>query len=318
MRIMIVCMLACLFWTTDECVAQDCYSKEYKNALRYGAKVKITVAVSDLDAKPVSNATVNVFFEQKDGNQYKVEGETDSLGMHVVEGMTRSSVGGSVRKEGYYRSVFHLPFATGQERIDSNRWLPWNPTIPVVLKRIRNPVSMILKFAHMQIPQFDEPLGFDLEKHDWVAPDGQGEVPDMLVKFETIDDTSPFRKLVVEFPGEMNGAYVRKKDDHSILKSDYHAMTNGVYEARIENSDGKRGPAHILLGGGDYLVFRVRCKVDDKGRLISAHYGKIYGPFDYFVQSRNKMRLSTMFNPIENDTNLEFDGNGWDDSLFGR
>ena len=318
MNVNLVLTAVCLCWASISCLAQDSYSKEYRNALRYGAKVKITVAVSDSNASPVSNATVNVFFEQKDGNQYKVDGKTDPLGMHVVEGMTRSSVGGSVRKEGYYRSVFHLPFATGQERIDSNRWLPWNPTIPVVLKRIRNPVSMILKFAHMQIPQFDEPLGFDLEKHDWVAPDGQGEVPDMLVKFETIDDTSPFRKLVVEFPGEMNGAYVRKKDDHSILKSDYHAMTNGVYEARIENSDGKRGPAHILLGGGDYLVFRVRCKVDDKGRLISAHYGKIYGPFDYFVQSRNKMRLSTMFNPIENDTNLEFDGNGWDDSLFGR
>ena len=159
----------------------------------------------------------------------------------------------------------------------------------------------------------------DLEKGDWVAPDGKGVIPDMIIAFELIDETSPFYKLIVEFPGEMNGAYVRKKDSYSILKSDYNASTNMIYESRIENNDGNRGPAHVLLGGNDYLVFRIRSKVDKDGNLISALYGKIYGPFDYFVASRFSMRLITFLNPVENDTNLEFDGKGFGDgSLFGR
>ncbi len=41
--------------------------------------------------------------------------------------------------------------------------------------------------------------------------------------------------------------------------------------------------------------------------------------FDYFVNSRNRMRFISFFNPAENDTNLEFDGKGYGDgSLFGR
>ena len=317
------------------CFARDMpwVTEDYENALRHGAKAKLTIHVLDDKGLSISNATCHVGFADIATTIEKDIGFSDANGLFVAEGTAKHEVGGWVEKDGFYMS--HFKFEKGDppglidnggessmpyyaSKVKDGRWLPWNPTIPVVLKRIRNPVDMILKFAHMRIPQFNEPLGFDLEKHDWVTPDGKGEVPDMLVRFETIDETSPFRKLVVEFPGEMNGAYVCRKDDYSILKSDYHAMTNGVYETRIENNEGKRGPAHVLLGGDDYIVFRVRCKVDENGKLISAHYGKIYGPFDYFVQSRNTMRLSTMFNPIENDTNLEFNGKGWDDVLFGR
>jgi len=183
MNVNLVLTAVCLCWASISCLAQDSYSKEYRNALRYGAKVKITVAVSDSNASPVSNATVNVFFEQKDGNQYKVDGKTDPLGMHVVEGMTRSSVGGSVRKEGYYRSVFRLPYATGQERIDGDRWLPWNPTIPVVLREIRNPIPMYVKWVDwVEIP-VDTDVGFDCVIGDLVKPLGGGGHPTSCFAF---------------------------------------------------------------------------------------------------------------------------------------
>ena len=272
------------------------------------------------DQKPISNALVRVNFEQSDGNQKTIADSTDTSGAATIEGSTRSSIGGGVYKNGYYRSTFSLPFATGQERItDDGRWLPWNPTIPVVLKPIREPTHMLISYKHLRIPRMDEPLGFDIMKHDWIPPDGEGEVTDMVISFEPIDGEPDFRRLVVEFPGKGNGGYVRKKDAYSILKSDYHAKTNGVYEARIENKNRKRGPAHVLLGNDDYLVFRIRSKVDHGGDLISAHYGKIYGPFDYYVASRFEIRLITFTNPLENDTNLEFDGRGYGEGyLFGR
>ena len=44
--------------------------------------------------------------------------------------------------------------------------------------------------------------------------------------------------------------------------------------------------------------FRVRTKVDDRGNIVSAHYGKIYGDF---------MQFKYYLNPTINDRNVEFD-----------
>jgi hypothetical protein len=44
--------------------------------------------------------------------------------------------------------------------------------------------------------------------------------------------------------------------------------------------------------------FRVRTKVDDRGNIVSAHYGKIYGDF---------MQFAYYYNPTPNDRNIEFD-----------
>jgi hypothetical protein len=43
---------------------------------------------------------------------------------------------------------------------------------------------------------------------------------------------------------------------------------------------------------------RVRTKVDDRGNIVSAHYGKIYGDF---------MQFKYYLNPTINDRNVEFD-----------
>ena len=43
---------------------------------------------------------------------------------------------------------------------------------------------------------------------------------------------------------------------------------------------------------------RVRTKLDEKGNVISAHYGKIYGDF---------MNFTHYLNPTPNDRNVEFD-----------
>ena len=58
----------------------------------------------------------------------------------------------------------------------------------------------------------------------------------------------------------------------------------------------------IPIEKGDYLVFRVREVKDAAGNLLSANYGKIYGPiriFDHFYYNK------CYFNTTPNDTNLE-------------
>ena len=56
------------------------------------------------------------------------------------------------------------------------------------------------------------------------------------------------------------------------------------------------------LDDKSYLVFRTRTEVDENGNLVSAHYGKIDGLWEFFGSMRT---ASIQFNPTPNDTNLE-------------
>lgn len=294
--------------------AQDVYSEEYQNALRYGAKVKLTVSVSDSSANPVSNATVRVNFERSDGNQYKVEGKTDVLGMHTIEGTTRSSVGGSVNKDGYFRSVFRLPFATGQERIDGDRWLPWNPTIPVVLRDIRTPIPMYVKHFDGILPNGIS-CGFDCIAGDFVEPYGRGRESDFTItcKGRGVPGERTTHSIEMAIPEPGGGFAIRKIHSDSAFKSDYLAPDQGYttnISAKMEY-DSRRGvTGSPVLQSDEYLAFKSRIRRDAKGDVISANYGKIYSAIEFIRGVGEYVGISFLyyFNPTSNDRNLEFDG----------
>jgi len=298
------------------------YTKNYQRALRDGAKAKVTVKVISEIKEVITNANVRLFFRMTYGKSAGkiIRGMSNAEGIFSAEDRTTDIVFITVEKNGYYTSrTRHVAQSTEAGSLADGRWRPWNPTIAVLLKKVHKPVTMVLSYEHVQIKSFMEPTGFDLEKHDWVSPVGKGVRADVFIKFLDLGADVPYKGLALEFVGDKNGAYVKKKDNFSVLKSDYQASSKDIYERIITNTEGKRGPPHVLLGGDDYLVFRVRSKLDAEGKVLSAFYGKIYGPFDYFVAARDKIRLITFFNPEENDTNLEFDGVGYGDgSLFGR
>lgn len=99
--------------------------------------------------------------------------------------------------------------------------------------------------------------------------------------------------------------YVLKKDKDSDMKSVYNANSNAVYTTMQSYVLERRPPRYkkvVQLGEDEYIVYRTRTKIDDKGNLISVHYGKIYGPWTFY----KSMRAEAMyFNPIPNNTNLE-------------
>jgi hypothetical protein len=51
--------------------------------------------------------------------------------------------------------------------------------------------------------------------------------------------------------------------------------------------------------------FRVRTVRDQSGKIISAHYGKIYGDF-FFGCSASYIDYTYYLNPTPNDRNVEF------------
>ena len=58
------------------------------------------------------------------------------------------------------------------------------------------------------------------------------------------------------------------------------------------------------LDDDHYVVFRTRTKVNDRGELVSAHYGRIDGKWKFHELHRMKIK-GIYFNAVSNDTNLE-------------
>ena len=98
-----------------------------------------------------------------------------------------------------------------------------------------------------------------------------------------------------------------KKDDFSDFKSVYNADTNANYLQTLVYSfdrDPQKHPVVVELEEDEYLVFRTRTKIDEKGRLISANYGVLYGQWQFVGPGGMKIPF-LVFNPTPNKTNLE-------------
>ena len=63
-------------------------------------------------------------------------------------------------------------------------------------------------------------------------------------------------------------------------------------------------------------IFRVRTKVNERGEIISALYGKIHGRIETggYLQPLPRLQFTYYLNPTPNDRNIEFDP---EKNLFG-
>lgn len=282
-------------------------------------RVSVCVSVSNEDGCPVENAAI-VVSTQRDPLVLSWSGtikqrverfETDSTGVGRCSLICHSGdFKLKVEAAGYYSEVIDdLSFSTDSgEKAMSMRFLEKAKNIQVRLRRVKNPVKL-LKVAPVtgwKIPSRSGRYGFDLALGDWVAPLGAGKVPDLMVLCEDFQMEPYHLRGCLEFPA--GGAYVMKKVVSSSFVSCYSADTNAVYvssfpfEYRVE-PDGARMMMPVV-GKEDYLVFRIRERRDDKGRLISAHYGKIYGP----IRTSGVFKFESAYlNDVVNDNNLECD-----------
>lgn len=180
-------------------------------------------------------------------------------------------------------------------------------TIGITLMEVRNPIELRKSDAAdiWKIPAKIGRYEFDLEKCDWVEPLGKGKIPDVAICYDTLTNgPNYYLSGALEFVN--GGAYILAKRKSSSMLSEYCASTNEVYVKRFpfayrNKADGDYSYSPPL-GENDYLVFRVREKRDSQGHLISANYGKIYGP----IRASGAFQVGqSFFNPMPNDTNLE-------------
>jgi len=185
---------------------------------------------------------------------------------------------------------------------------PWNPTIELRLKKIRNPIPMFaMKLSDKRFPEefrvevfdrendrfFEGPaetftVAWDMEKGDWVQPHGKGEIADFIFTVHReerkayVNKDSPWHRthlscgatVEISFSNDGDGLIpypVPEEDRHGGPLLPYEAPEDG-YGPWQKRPDGCP-PADMNH------FFRVRTIKDQTGKIISAHYGKIYGDF---------------------------------------
>jgi hypothetical protein len=314
-------------------------SAEVEKARQHGANGQITLRVTDSTGKPVEKAELSVAFWGSDSSADVVvsEGTTDTNGLFVATGKTIDSMNYTITRDGHYKTRgkywFYRPsgldpskswavsptsreywqYHQGENSVKDGRWQPWNPTNTVVLKEIRNPIPMHAKRVDSPAPVQSAPAGYDLEVGDWVVPSGQGKQSDMLIAYDAeIESPLVFSNQLVITISNKGGGFIRvNKEEWSSFPSVFEAPASG-YQSQVVFSL-HRTRERILkkeqLSESDYLIFRVRTVLDNEGNIVSARYGKIYGPVEYGEEEQGGggVRFIYYLNPTANDRNLEFD-----------
>jgi len=315
-----VVLISCLLCTRNLSAS----SPEVEKARQHGAQGQVTLCITDSTGKPVEKAQLSVAFFPSDSSADFVisEGQTDTNGLYVATGKTIHSMNFTVTKEGYYTTEGQYWFLRQSDvGVQNNRWQPWNPTNKVVLKEHRNPLPMYAKNIDTSIPDHDRPTGFDLEFGDWVAPYGKGKQADLLITYNAkIEDVLIFsNQLIIACSARLGGLQRTRKEIESSFLSAYEAPNNG-YQPQMALAINRTKNNIITreeFGDKEYLIFRIRTVLDEKGNIVSAQYGKIYGPIEYGRVDENHggVRFTYYLNPTPNDRNLEFDPSR---NLFGQ
>ena len=207
-----------------------------------------------------------------------------------------------------------------------NRWRPWNETYTAILRPVGKPVALYARRVDMQIPAFDQPCGFDLETGDWVAPYGKGMTKDLIFTVhQEWHGTSDYDvQGELTFKNPLDGLLEVSKPEiakNSVFRWERQAPENG-YESKQQlrnawfpEGSGKK-PIRSFKSQDvwDGYFFRVRT-VEQDGKIVSAHYGKIRGGIAIYPHDpKSKIVFTYYFNPTSFDRNLEWDPK---QNLFG-
>jgi hypothetical protein len=256
-------------------------------ALAQPAASKFTVRVLDAETGlPVTNAVVESTFEldyDPWGNRPdKVDERKETVDKNGEVTFTGNTIqrggGGRVFADGYYWGGGGVEY-TGKN-IALNRWEPWNPTIEVKMRPIKNPQPLIQKrIESLKIPAWDKPLGFDMEQGDWVAPYGKGRQSDFFVNMSRrFEHSSDYDAVgTISFPNDGDGIQLYTMPEefrNSAYKFPYEALLEGYQDRLVlERHATLRETKCSFDPKTDKYIFRVRTKKDDDGSIVSANYG---------------------------------------------
>lgn len=272
--------------------------------------MRLTLHIVDDEGQSVEQARVRIGADRRpksgesEGKSIFIEGLSDSKGYFSgeLEAWDAFQAGYDVQKEGYY-GVW-LPYYS--EPPIRGKWQPWNPTIKVVLKRIKNPVPMYAKKLAQSLSPLNEPVGYDFLVGDWVVPHGRGKVSDVIFfgKSRNEGDRKFDWQLQVTFPNRGDGIQRFAPDpEPAVFRSAYEAPGEGyISEWKLRRwRNGPDEPEQTTFDHKAGYYFRVRTELNSDGKIAKALYGKIYGDFFdmvYYVNPDGTQNVE--FDPKQN------------------
>ena len=261
---------------------------------------------------------------------------TDVNGFCRLRGRTNiGEAGVSVREAppGFYRPRYGEGWSFRRKNL-LGIWQPDNLVATIRLQRVECPIPLFIKrvtkaerggFTTDIFPKGEDTLRYDLLMGDWLAPVGTGRVADVTFTRHPREDLGEgvngadvrgpsYRdSMTVRFPGEGNGLV------------ELHPPPSYRLRIRTAPEDGYRseylcwrGTNRKLEDDSNYdenrcFCFRIRTRRDDRGRIVEAYYGKIYGDITFVYQFRPEfvpvasVCMSYYLNPTPLDRNLEWD-----------
>ena len=174
------------------------------------------------------------------------------------------------------------------------------------------------------------PNGWPRTTGDWLPPEGKGERADLEIRTKlTIDEVLQVGKYkdwkktfftfsnTVRFPGEGNGCRAEMTSPTAGIKL-RNAPEAGYGKTIVNRFGVKRKIVGPNVNEAEYsdsnpnrcYYFRIRSRFDDKGNLVEAYYGKVYGDFNFHGRWDLGFRgvdFLYYLNPKSLDRNLEWD-----------
>ena len=290
----------------------------YRNARRNGAMAKMELRITNDDGAPIPYANVDVFMGMNFRSKgYSITGRTDTNGIFVVKGKTcGDEIVVNIAKAGFYRTAKTFKFAEmGHEHeVSEGHWQPYGKRENIVLRDIRHPIEL----SHENFWNFKYTkalntwIGYDIKENDFVAPNGKGKVADFEVYIDWNGEWIPtYTGMAVEirFADPFSGYYETPANTESSFIGPYKAEPAANYAQNAKFSEQVRGGGEIdesHFNKSNCWVVRSRCKVNEKGELVSANYTVIHDIT--FACKKGRIAgfsIIGFFNPTPNDTNLE-------------
>lgn len=282
---------------------------EMRRGVDRGLLGAITLRVVDSNGRPVQGAEIYGGFWNYDRNNPPATGLTDEKGEIHFERNCAGDFNFSITKDGFYKTrLRYWFFKNGYDCAKDGRWLPWNPTVEIVLKEKRNPVSMQRKDRLWLTFPRHQTVGFDVETGDLVEPFGKGKVSDLSFWFDSWQYAEPYcysNSFVVTAENGTTIAAMRK-DSFSDFKFAYappdSGWVSGLTLGMVRTKD--KILSNVALGKEEYWVVAVRRGERKRFAVVSDFEfgGSGQGTNDCGVL------LSYYLNPNPGDTNLEIKG----------
>ena len=313
------------------------------SASAFADRARISALVlDDATDKPIQNVGVTATFwmetkwHQTNGGADPniVHLKTDANGLCRASATTDAGHAGCYIQEppdGYYRPLG----GGGYDFTNKNFfgvWQPDNLVVTLRLQRVEHPLPLFVKCVGQYgggvessediFSLADGVLRFDLMKGEWLPPVGKGVVADM-----------EFMRLPHEDFGEASHDVVKGLSYRDSMSVRFLGVDNGLVEMKTLPDAGLKVrtspdegfvPERICWSGVDKhlqqirsydkdkcFCFRIRTRRNDKGEIVEAYYGKIYGDIRMLPMSVPyvpvaAVRFTYYLNTKNLDRNLEW------------